>query len=79
MWGALGRGLGAISVKPSRSAASAAAARYLLTSDLVIEENLFICWLGGVSLEGFSVQMGETRIAANSLLVCLRAGSSRPG
>jgi hypothetical protein len=45
---------------------------YLLTFDLAIEDNLFLCWLTGVSLEGFSLQLSETRISANSLLVCLR-------
>ena len=86
VWGALGQNLAAlqsmdVGFAPSASAASA---RYLLTFDLAIEENLFACWLTGVSLEGFSLQMSETRIAANSLLVCLRAaivttGLAAPG
>jgi hypothetical protein len=47
---------------------------YLLTYDLVIRENLFLCFLTGVSLEGFTVNVGETRIDRNSVLGGLRAG-----
>ena len=54
-------------------------ASYLLTFDLVIQDNLLICWLTGVSLEGFAVHQGETRIAGNEAFVCLRAGIATTG
>jgi Family of unknown function (DUF6519) len=57
-----------------RGDAQAAARRYLMTFDLEIEDNLCACWLTGVSLEGFVLSLGDTRIAGNRLLVCLRAG-----
>ena len=85
VWGALGSSLGGLrSMDVGFEAAASTGARYLLTFDLAIEENLFVCWLTGVSLEGFSLQMSETRIAENSLLVCLRAaivttGLAAPG
>lgn len=47
---------------------------YLLTLELLIEDNLFVTWLTGVSLEGFTLHQGETRIRGNSILVCIRAG-----
>jgi hypothetical protein len=56
------------------SAASDERTAYLATFDLAIEDNLMVCWLTGVSLEGYSVQMSDTRIRGNSLLVCLRVG-----
>ena len=46
--------------------------RALITYDLRIEHNVFVCWLAGVALEGLSIQLGDTRISVNSLLVCLR-------
>jgi len=52
---------------------------YLLTLDLVIEDNLLVCWLTGVSLEGFAAHEGDVRIAGNSALVCLRAGVAATG
>jgi hypothetical protein len=52
---------------------------YLLTFDLAIEHNLLVCWLTGVSLEGFAVHQGETRISGNEALVCLRAGVATTG
>jgi hypothetical protein len=54
-------------------------ASYLLTFDLAIEDNLLLCWLTGVSLEGFAVHQGETRIAGNEAFVCLRAGIAATG
>ena len=60
-----------------RTAATTDAARgsgYVLTYDLSIEENLFVCFLTGVSLEGFTVNVGNTEILRNSVLGCLRAG-----
>lgn len=52
---------------------------YLLTFDLAIEDNLMVCWLTGVSLEGFAGHQGETRIAGNEALVCIRAGVATTG
>ena len=60
-----------------RASATAEAARgsgYLLTFDFVVEENLFLSFLNGVSLEGFTVHVGETRIVRNSVLGALRVG-----
>ncbi len=60
-----------------RASAAAEAARgsgYLLTFDFVVEENLFIAFLNGVSLEGFTVHVGETRIVRNSVLGAHRVG-----
>lgn len=52
---------------------------YLLTLELLIEDNLFVTWLTGVSLEGFTLHQGETRIRGNSMLVCVRAGVACTG
>ncbi len=52
---------------------------YLLTVDLAIEDNLLVCWLTGVSLEGFAAHEGDVRITGNSALVCLRAGFATTG
>lgn len=52
---------------------------YLLSFDLVIEDNLLVCWLTGVSLEGFTAHQGETRIRGNQALVCVRAGIATTG
>ena len=60
-----------------RAAAAAAAAEgsgYVLTFDFIVEENFLLAFLNGVSLEGFSMQVGETRIVRNSLLGALRVG-----
>ena len=57
---------------PLRSARS-----YLLTFDLAIEDNLLICWLTGVSLEGFAAHEGETRIAGNRRSSACAPGSPR--
>jgi hypothetical protein len=82
LWGDVWTGLGGMKAMDSgldtspRSAATEAAAQgrgYLLTFDLAIDDNLFVCWLTGISLEGFSLQLSTTRISGNSLLVCLRA------
>jgi Family of unknown function (DUF6519) len=82
VWGALLTEMGFTSMATGlderlRTAATAAAARgsgYVLTYDLVIEENLFICFLNGVSLEGFTVNVGNTAILRNSVLGGLRVG-----
>jgi hypothetical protein len=68
-------------VKPWRAAADERReeASYLLTFDLAIEDNLLVCWLTGVSLEGFAAHEGDVRIAGNSALVCLRAGFATTG
>ena len=65
----------------SEAVASPSAAEFgrLTTYDLRIERNVFVCWLTGVSLEGFSIQLGDTRIGQNSLLACLRAGIATTG
>jgi Family of unknown function (DUF6519)/Right handed beta helix region len=60
-------------------ATSAAELGRLITYDLRIERNVFLCWLTGVSLEGFSTQLGDTRIGQNSFLACLRAGVALTG
>ena len=52
---------------------------YLLTFDLAIEDNLLLCWLTGVSLEGFAAHEGDVRITGNSALACLRAGFATTG
>jgi hypothetical protein len=52
---------------------------YLLTFDLAIDDNLLVCWLTGVSLEGFAAHEGDVRITGNSALVCLRAGFATTG
>ena len=52
---------------------------YLLSFDLAVEENFFICSLGGVALEGFTMQLGQTRVAHNSVFGCLRAGITSLG
>jgi hypothetical protein len=54
-------------------------ASYLFTLDLAIEDNLLLCWLTGVSLEGVAIHQGETRIGGNEALVCLRAGIATTG
>ncbi|MDQ6744414.1 MAG: DUF6519 domain-containing protein [Actinomycetota bacterium] len=54
-------------------------ASYLLTLQLLIEDNLFITWLTGVSLEGFTLHQGETRIRGSSILGCVRAGVACTG
>lgn len=61
------------------SVASAAELGRLISYDLRIERNVFVCWLTGVSLEGFSIQFGDTRIGQNSFLPCLRAGVALRG
>jgi Family of unknown function (DUF6519)/Right handed beta helix region len=82
LWGNLWTGLTSmqamdvgLDTSPRSSAAESAAQGrgYLLTFDLAIDDNLFVCWLTGISLEGFSLQLSTTRISGNSLLVCLRA------
>ncbi len=82
IWGATFTALGFKRMDPGlddrlRGSAAAAAAQgsgYLLTFDFVVEENLFVAFLNGVSLEGFSLQVGETRILRNSVLGAMRAG-----
>jgi hypothetical protein len=82
VWGALYTEVGFQSMEIGlderlRSSSTADAARgsgYVLTYDLAVEENLFVCFLTGVSLEGFTVNVGDTRIARNSVLGGLRAG-----
>jgi uncharacterized protein DUF6519/parallel beta helix pectate lyase-like protein len=82
VWGALHGELGfkAMDIgvdERLRSSATAEAARgsgYVLTYDFAVEENLLLCFLTGISLEGFTVNVGDTRIARNSLLGALRAG-----
>ena len=52
-----------------RSSAAETAARgsgYVLTYDLAVEDNLFVCFLTGVSLEGFTVNVGDTRDRAGT-------------
>ena len=61
-------------LRGSAAAAAAQGSGYLLTFDLVIEENLFLAFLNGVSLEGFTLSVGETRIVRNSVLGAMRAG-----
>jgi hypothetical protein len=82
VWAELGTGLAAAKSMDTGLAAGTAdanAARYLITFDLAIEDNLMLCWLTGISLEGYSIQMSETRIRGNSLLVCLRAAIATTG
>jgi hypothetical protein len=72
--------VGAVEREVSSTAEIPFASRgYLISVDLAVEDNLFICSLGGVALEGLSMQLGETRIARNSLLGCLRAGITTLG
>ena len=82
IWGATFTPLGLKRMDPGiddrlRSSAAAAAAQgsgYLLTFDLVIEENFILPFLNGVSLEGFTLSVGETRIVRNSVLGAMRVG-----
>jgi hypothetical protein len=72
--------VGAVEREVSSTAKIPFASRgYLVSLDLAVEGNLFVCSLGGVALEGLSMQLGETRIARNSLLGCLRAGITTLG
>jgi hypothetical protein len=72
--------IGAVDPEVSSTAEIPFASRgYLISLDLAVEDNLFICSLGGIALEGLSMQLGETRIARNSLLGCLRAGITTLG
>lgn len=75
VWGQGGEPLGELKSFEMEPAAPVSGDRvsYLLTFDLAIEENLLICWLTGVTLEGWVLQLGTTRIADNSVLVALRA------
>jgi hypothetical protein len=82
IWGATFTEMGFKRMDPGlddrlRSSAAAAAAQgsgYLITFDLIIEENLFLAFLNGVSLEGFTLSVGETRIDRNSVIGAMRAG-----
>ena len=72
--------VGAVDREVSSTAEISFASRgYLISLDLAVEDNLFVCSLGGVALEGLSMQLGETRIAHNSLVGCLRAGITTLG
>jgi Family of unknown function (DUF6519) len=87
IWGALTSELGFQAMEIGleerlRSSAAESAARgsgYVLTYDLAIEDNLFVCFLTGVSLEGFTVNVGETRVLGNSVLGGLRVGIACTG
>ncbi len=82
IWGATFGPMGLKRMDPGiddrlRAAAAAAVAEgsgYVLTFDFIVEENFLLAYLNGVSLEGFSMQVGETRIVRNSLLGALRVG-----
>jgi Family of unknown function (DUF6519)/Right handed beta helix region len=63
----------------SRAELPFASRGHLVSFDLAIEDDLFICSLGGVTLEGFSMQLGETRISHNSVLGCIHAGITSLG
>ena len=64
---------GAAAAAPAQTKDIEAAYRsYLMTYDLHVKDNVLVCWLTGVSLEGYSMQLGDTEIRQNSLLVCLR-------
>ena len=81
-------GVGNLSARPKLDLASARSmdlllptarerasrASYLLTGGLVIEDNFLRCDRTGVSLEGFSLHMSETRIAGNTVQGCSRSG-----
>src|SRR5262249_3581969 len=78
LWGNLWTGIAGMkamdigldtSLRSSTAEAAAVGRGYLLTFDLAIDDNLFVCWLTGVSLEGLSLQLRTTRISGNSLLV----------
>lgn len=73
VWAQLSKPLQVMKALDSLAAATEARMSYLLTFDLAIEENLLICWLTGVSLEGFTLDLGTTRIADNSVFVGVRA------
>lgn len=61
-------------LRSSSAKETARGSGYVLTYDFAVEDNLFVCFLTGVSLEGFTVNVGYTRIARNSVLGGLRAG-----
>ena len=51
----------------------------LLTAELYIEDNLLFCRRRGISLTGFSLHTGETRLAGNSISGCSEAGIAALG
>ena len=51
----------------------------LLTAELYIEDNLLFCRRRGISLTGFSLHTGETRLAGNSINGCSEAGIAALG
>ena len=61
-------------MRASSAQEAARGSGYVLTYDFAVEDNLLVCFLTGVSLEGFTVNAGDTRIARNSVLGGLRAG-----
>jgi hypothetical protein len=61
-------------LRTTEATGAALGSRYVLTYDLSIEENLFVCFLNGIALEGFTVNVGDTSILRNSILGGLRAG-----
>jgi hypothetical protein len=82
VWGALYTEMGFTSMATGiderlRTTEATSAARgsgYVLAYDLAIEDNLFVCFLNGIALEGFTVNVGDTSILRNSILGGLRAG-----
>jgi hypothetical protein len=82
LWGALYTKLGFAAMeiglderlRASKAAEAARGSGYLLTYDFAVEENLLLCFLTGVSLEGFTLNAGNTQILRNSLLGAQRAG-----
>lgn len=61
-------------MRASSAKETARGSGYVLTYDFDVEDNLFVCFLTGVSLEGFTINVGDTRIARNSVLGGLRGG-----
>jgi hypothetical protein len=45
----------------------------LLSAQLRIEDNLMLCQMRGISLDGFSLHMAETRVAGNTIVGCTQA------
>ena len=82
VWGALFTEMGFSSMatglnerlRTTEAAGAALGSGYVLAYDLSIEENLFVCFLNGIALEGFTVNVGDTSILRNSILGGLRAG-----
>ena len=79
VWGALHGEVGFKTMKTGAAAgtvggSSGTVSGYVLTLDFAVAENLLLTYLTGVSLEGFTISVGVTRVTGNSIHGGLRAG-----